>query len=170
MDIFLLCVIRIPHNPLTILGTALLCIGLEIPALVANKFNSTQRVLPFFPGLGIGSPDYRQKCGLHVCSFQVFLFSLGQIFCCGCYQGRKLLFGLRWAIKQLVLGFVCVFVCDVGYRIQDLTHAKQVVFWRAISLAPERYFLTADILIEICNAMVLNFRSSEGQQVKIVSR
>lgn len=94
MDIFLLCVMHIHHNPLTILGPALLHIALEIPVSVANKCNSTQRVLPFFPGLQMGSHHCKQKYGLPAGSLHVFLSSLGQIFCCGCYQGRKLLFCL----------------------------------------------------------------------------
>lgn len=138
MDIFLLCVMHIHHNPLTIPGAALLRIALEIPVSVANKFNSTQRVFPFFPGLGIWSHHCKPKYGLQVCSVHVFLSSLGQIFCCGCYQGRKLLFCLGWAIKQLVLGFVRVFVCDVGYRIHDLTHAKQVVYLKSDFLSPRK--------------------------------
>lgn len=45
MDIFLLCVMNIHHNPLAT-RHCLLCIALEIPVSVADKFDSTQRVLP----------------------------------------------------------------------------------------------------------------------------
>lgn len=75
MNIFLLCVMRVQHNPLKIPGVAFVYIALENTIFVANKFNSRQKVLPF--SLWIRNENLSPQTGVRIVDVFCFCF----VFC-----------------------------------------------------------------------------------------